>query len=99
MPDFDISDRACALHKSVEGFSSPGAEKHYPPDLEVEPVHLDIAATVDLESETLDGSVTLTVEGRKAGADQLALHAVSFEGLRVSDSDERPITWQYDGKV
>jgi len=98
MPELDSTDRACALLKVVEGFSSPGAEKNYPPDLEIEPVHLDIDATADLEAEALDGTVTLTVEARRSGAAELTLHAVAFENLRVSDAAGQAVSWSYDGK-
>ena len=33
-------------------FTMPGAEAHYPPDLQLEPMHLDIALRVDVEKCT-----------------------------------------------
>lgn len=98
MPDADDL-RACALHKqAIEGFTLPGAEKHYPPDLEIEPVHMDIAASVDLEEERCDGRVTVTVEARRSGAVELRLDAVAFENLSLRDPDGRALTSAYDGR-
>ena len=64
-----------------DGFTIPGAEKHYPPDLELEPIHLDIDLLVDLEVQAASGTVTVTVTARRDGPTQLALHAVSFEDV------------------
>jgi len=45
----------------------PGAERHYPPNLELEPVHLDIDLAIDLEGQGCAGTVTTDVEARRAG--------------------------------
>lgn len=91
--------RACAVRRrEADGFTLPGATKHYPPDLELEPVHLDIDIAVDLELEALYGTVTTTVIARRDGPRQLRLHAVGLEGLTARDADGHALDWQYDGR-
>jgi len=90
---------ACALrHHEFGDFILPGAEKHYPPDLELEPIHLDIDLHVDLEAEACEGTVTTTVEARRDGPTELRLHGVAFENVAVSDPDGNALTWRYDGQ-
>lgn len=88
---------ACAVAHG-DGFTLPGAEQHYPPDLQLEPVHLDIALQLDLEAATAAGTVTHTVEARRAGPRQLTLHAVALEITDVRDVDGRALTWRHDGQ-
>lgn len=80
-------------------FTMPGAEVHYPPNLEIEPVHLDIDLRVDVESETAQGTVTHTVKAAVGGPCELTLHAVDFQDVEVSDADGRELHWSYDGKL
>lgn len=95
----EIEERACAeRHQPAEGFSLPGAEKHYPPDLELDPIHMDIALDVDLEAESCRGTVTITVEARRSGPSELRLHAVAFEDVEVRDPEGGGLSWSYDGK-
>ncbi|HJL17099.1 MAG TPA: M1 family aminopeptidase [Sandaracinaceae bacterium LLY-WYZ-13_1] len=79
-------------------FTLPGAEDHYPPDLELEPVHLDIALTVDLEGRSVAGTVTHTVRANRAGARSLRLHGVALEDVAVEDADGAPLAHDYDGR-
>ncbi|MCA8912015.1 MAG: M1 family metallopeptidase, partial [Planctomycetes bacterium] len=79
-------------------FTMPGAEAHYPPDLQLEPMHLDIALRVDVEKCTAEGGVTATIHANHAGANEISLHAVDFEDLDVRDADGNELHWDYDGK-
>jgi aminopeptidase N len=88
---------ACA-HRRAAVFTLPGAEPHYPPDLEIEPVHLDIDLRVDILERKASGVVTHTLEWRRAGADQLEFHALDFEKLEVVDLDGHELRWRYDGQ-
>lgn len=78
-------------------FTLPGADTHYPPDLEIEPVHLDIDLRVDIEARSVVGVVTHTLAWRRAGAVQLELHAVDFMDLALEDLDGHELRWRYDG--
>lgn len=104
-------ERACAMHGAgdyedaldeaswmAEDFAGPGAEKHYPPDLEIEPVHLDIDLWVDLAAESCQGTVTHTLRAQRSGPTELRLHAVALEGLDARDADGRALSTQYDGQ-
>src|SRR5437867_2428809 len=83
---------------AAEDFAPPGAEKHYPPDLELEPVHLAIDLAVDPASRTVQGSVVHTVRAHRSGSSELVLHGVALEDVAVADPDGRPLTWRYDGR-
>lgn len=90
---------ACGCRASSGDFALPGAEAHYPPDLELEPTHLAIALTVDLGAQAAHGTVTTTVEARRAGPRSLRLHAVDFEDVVVRDEGGAPLSSRYDGQV
>ena len=91
---------ACATHKLGAGdsFTLPGAERHYPPDLELEPLHLDIDLVLDLEAVTATGRVTHTLRARRAGAQRLRLDAVALQSLNVEDPAGGELDWDYDGE-
>ncbi len=78
-------------------FGDPNLERQYPPDLEVEPIHLDIELNVDVAARSIAGRVVTTVIGRRSGAATLRLHAVDFADLAVSDVEGVRLTWRYDG--
>lgn len=89
----------CACHRHAHGdFTLPGAQAHYPPDLGLEPVHLDIDLFVDLAQQRAGGTVTLTITARRPQARTLKLHAVDFHHVRVVDADAHPLSFQYDGR-
>jgi len=79
-------------------FTMPGAEAHYPPDLELEPVHLDIALRLDIPHCTAEGIVTSTIRAARKGPSAIKLHAVDFAELDVRDAAGAKLTWSYDGK-
>ena len=96
MPIVDAeSDLSCAA--ADEAFSGPDTEKHYPPDLGLEPLHIDIDLHVDLGNETTNGTVITTVQARRDGIRILRLDALDFEDLEVWDVDDKPLTHRYDG--
>lgn len=89
---------ATSLHLRDSGFNG-GDEAHYAPDLELEPVHRDIALTVDLDARRATGLVTTTVRSRRPDAASMALHAEDLTQVRVRDADGRPLEWSYDGRL
>lgn len=98
--DFDGSDhRHVCARRRAGVFTLPGAATHYPPDLEIEPVHLDIDLHVDIASRTAAGVVTHTLVWRRPGAAALELHAVDFHELDVSCVDGHALQWRYDGRT
>jgi len=80
-------------------FTLPGAQAHYPPDLQIEPVHLDIDLHVDVANRAASGTVTLTVGANGDGADSLELHAVDFHDVKVRDTDGHQVHFSYDGRL
>lgn len=78
-------------------FTDPNVPAQYPPDLELEPTHLDIDLYVNIANETAAGRVTTTVVARGVRPDVLTLHAVAFEDVAVEDPDGNELTWRYDG--
>ncbi len=88
---------ACCMIGPSDGFVPSDTEKHYPPDLEIEPVHLDVALKVDVGAEVIEGTVTNTVIAQRDGPTVLKLDAVNFEDVEVRDADGRALTARYDG--
>ncbi len=88
----------CARRQAAT-FTLPGAEAHYPPDLEIEPVHLDIDLRVDIDARSVIGVVTHTLAWRRGGALRLDLHAVDFHDVDVTDVEGHELRWRYDGRV
>jgi len=80
-----------------DGFTLPGARPSYAPDLELEPIHVDVRLTLDLERARAEACVTTTVRAR-AAARSLVLDAVGFEDVRVADADGRALVARYDGE-
>lgn len=90
---------SCRRHgATIEGFHSPGAQKHYPPELGLEPIHLDIDLALDLDARRCEGAVTTTVLARRDGVDSLTLDAVDFEIQGVVDPSGEAVSWRYDGE-
>lgn len=86
----------CAQH-SREGFHSKSAPLHYPPDLALEPQHLDIDLSVDPDTQTAAGTVTTTVVARSAGVRAITFDAVDFD-IEAVTSKDAPLVHSYDGK-
>jgi aminopeptidase N len=80
------------------GFYNPQVEPQYPPDLELEPVHIDIDAQVDIVNEQADCRVTTTLFARGEAPQELILDAVDFENISVGDPDGHELTFHYDGQ-
>ncbi len=80
-------------------FLMPGAEPHYPPDLELEPVHLDIDLHVDTDAQSAAGTVTNTLRAVRTGAARVTLNGVDMQDVRVRDADGRKLHHSYDGKL
>jgi aminopeptidase N len=89
--------RSTRRHAPTDVFGDPAIEKQYPPDLELEPRHLDIALHVDVAQRTALGCVTITLQAQRTGADSLTLHAVDLHELALRDTEDRALTWRYDG--
>ena len=93
--------RACCAKVTAqggEGFGGPLAKPHYPPNLEIEPIHLAISATVTIEKRTADLAVQTTVRSNREGATDLELDGVNFADLEVRDLGGAGIRTSYDGK-
>jgi len=84
-------------HAGAADFAGVGATLHYPPDLLLEPRHLDIALRVDIEGRSAAGVVTTRVEARADGTHALTLDAVDFLDVSVSDPWGAEVRWRYDG--
>ena len=98
-----VIDRLSLYRKTFYGepndFTNPNVAEQYPPDLELEPVHLDIDLFVDVGRKEARGRVTTIVRARRKGPSRINLDAVDFLELVVNDADDRALTWSYDGSV
>lgn len=79
-------------------FGGTGATKHYPPSLELEPVHTKINLFIDIQAESAAGSVTQRVTSRRAGADTVEFDAIGFLDVVVADPEGNSLKWAYQGK-
>ncbi|MCU0724207.1 MAG: hypothetical protein MUE73_00220 [Planctomycetes bacterium] len=79
-------------------FTLPGAEPQYPPDLVLEPVHLDIALRFDVAAQAAAGRVVTTVRAAADGARKIILEARAFEDVAVSGEDGHDLAFSYDGR-
>ncbi len=93
-----MNDHRACRHAHRSDFTMPGADVHYPPDLELEPIHLEIEYRFDLEAQTVDGSVTHTIRACRAGPTRLTLHAVGFLDVAATDPAGRALACAYDGR-
>jgi aminopeptidase N len=82
---------------SGSAFALPGAEDHYPPDLRLEPVHLDLTLVVDVLAQSLDVSERLRVRARTAGVQHIRLDGIDLGELGVVLPEGGQS--QYDGRV
>ncbi len=79
-------------------FGGPEAVPQYPPSLELEPVHILIALTVDLEAQSAAGTVTHTIVANRDGAAAIELDAVDLLGLTAKDAGGKALASGYDGQ-
>ena len=80
-------------------FDPTTAAAHYPPDLGLEPIHLNIDLTIDIAAQRAAGVVTHTVVARRAQMRTLTLDAVDLTVSAIVDADGRELTWRNDGKT
>lgn len=78
-------------------FVSEAATAQYPPDLALDPKHLEIALTIDIEAATATGKVSHTVCAITAGSHTLVLDAVDLDVRGVSSDDGTALDYTYDG--
>ena len=78
-------------------FDNPNIPEQYPPDLELEPIHLNIDLHVDIASQTVSSTVTTFVKARHQGPKKLTLDAVDFLDIKAVDPEGRELHWDYDG--
>jgi aminopeptidase N len=80
------------------GFGSPSPDLHYPPDLKLEPVHLAIRPLIDIDTESADMSVTMTVQANAASASAISLNGIDFKNLKA-DGGKHNVHLTYDGSI
>ncbi|MFQ5653192.1 MAG: M1 family aminopeptidase [Planctomycetota bacterium] len=83
---------ACRMSRG-DGFTTPGSEPSYAPDLALEPVHIEVRLLFDLEAATASGSVVTTVRSNRDDARSLRLDGVSLGDLSASDPYGELLRW------
>lgn len=79
-----------------EGFASAIAEKHYRPDLTLEPIHQTITLSFDIAKKLAIGSVNTIVKANNSNANEIILNAIDLEILNIQ-SNVGDLFWNYDG--
>jgi aminopeptidase N len=88
----------CSRDDARKAFFDPSTPPNYPPDLQLEPQHLDIDLFIDVANEQAVGKVTTKVVACGQNAAVLVLDAVDLEDLAVRDVDDHALNWNYNGK-
>jgi aminopeptidase N len=83
---------------NANSFGGEYAEDHYPPDLSLEPLHLDIELTVDIARELAAGVVTHTIRANQGDTAVLTLDAVDFQDVSVEGLEGLEVQHSYDGE-
>lgn len=78
-------------------FAQPNATAHYPADLTLEPVHLDIDLHVDVLGHSASGTVTHTLRANAGDVSSITLNAVDLDIESVTSPDAE-LTHRYDGR-
>lgn len=81
----------------ADGFALPGAEEHYPPDLRLEPIRLELDVSVRIAERELQVAVKTRVRARVGGVRTLAFDGIDFRDLEASL--EGGGEHAYDGRV
>lgn len=82
----------------LTAFSGPDAERQYPPELVLEPRHINIALDIDVPREIALAEITTTLMSAGDGHRAIGFDAVDFHDLKVRDADGKPLAWTYDGR-
>jgi aminopeptidase N len=92
-----------AREKRAAGeFASTDASRHYAPELRLEPVHLDLHLTIDLEARRVDVELVHRLRCNDEGADTITLNGLELRDLRVegdgvrSSYDDVALTLAFD---
>ena len=80
-----------------DGFTLCGARPSYAPDLELEPIHIEVRLALNLPAARAVGEVVTTVRSRGSNR-SLVLDAVGLEDVDVTDTEGRELQWRYDGE-
>ncbi|MFX0094027.1 MAG: M1 family aminopeptidase, partial [Candidatus Hodarchaeota archaeon] len=75
-------------------FISTRAEKHYPPPLQLEPIHQTIKLKFDLENKMVEGSVVTLIKANVADGNHIELDAMDMLIQNIKGAS----SWNYDGK-
>ncbi len=78
------------------GFAA-STERHYPPNLSLEPKALDIRLDLDVPNRSAAGCVEIRVGANRKDASRILLDAVDFRDLLVASGDGHPLAFRYDG--
>ena len=90
--------RSHGLGGDDHAFAGAGAERHYPPPLEIEPTHIHVELTFDLRRRVARGFTVTTIQGSAGGARELCLEARDLNGVSIRDEEGRELQSRYDGR-
>jgi len=93
MPIF-LGKHVCSCHGSLSDFAPASAEAHHAPDLEIEPIHLEIGVELFIPEKKANLQVTHTLKCVRDGAQRLKLNGVALLDLTVEGAE-----FSYDGQT
>ena len=79
-------------------FVQPGTPTHFAPDCPITVKHLRLDLEPDLQTRSLSGQVTLTLQSRRDDLDAVELDAVDMTFTAISVENKPAPAFHYDGK-
>ncbi|MFX0013216.1 MAG: M1 family aminopeptidase [Promethearchaeota archaeon] len=81
----------------IEGFASTQAERHYRPDLSLEPIHQTIKLEFLIENKKAKGYVSTTIKANNKDARTIKFDAIGLDIHNVKCKSSHDLKWSYDG--
>lgn len=92
-----LDELGCRCGKGAVGsFGGADARDHFPPDLVLEPIDLDVSLDLNMAEQTCDVGLITTVRARQTGTQVLTLHGVDFLDVTCPTDG---VQCRYDGRV
>lgn len=81
----------------LENFASAVAEKHYRPDLNLEPIHQTINLSFSIKEKTATGSVSTIIKANNTNVHTIKFDAIDFDIHNINCNTPGDFNWYYDG--
>ena len=94
----DVYDRAVHQERPARGFASEASARHYAPEIEVEPIHMDIGVCFEPSASAASVEVRFVARGAIDGGQMLVLDGVDLREVSVRTDDGADLVSRYDNE-